>query len=405
MSEVLAPLRVSRPVHGGYCLAHTDGTTVFVAGALPDETVVARVRRRRKRVCWAEVIDVVEASPDRREHVWADAAGSGAGGADLGHVRLAASRRWKAQVIEDALRRLGSPELAEAAGGIVVEAAPGDVARDGLGWRTRVELTVGESGLAGVYQAASHRVVAVSNLPLATDDIADLNLVGPDSPWRRLWRPGQRVRAWGRHVRIGSQWYTADGVPVAPPLLRLDVGEDTYTVHADDFWQAHREAPALLRSAVSEKLRGFAEAPMVELYCGSGLFTLPLARHARAGVLAVEGAERACIQARANVAHEAAAVDIHCDAVTPEWITSHVSQGVGVLLADPPRAGAGCDVAAAMASTHAQRIVYVACDPAALARDGEVLRRSGYAFTQLTCHDLFPYTHHVECVATLDRVL
>lgn len=399
MSDTFPELTIGKPVHGGYCLAHDASGTLFVAGALPGERVRVRVTRQRKRVRWAEVVDVLEPSPDRREHV--DPAG--AGGADLGHVCLAASRAWKAEVIADALRRVGSPALAEAAGPVSVQAAPGDVERDGLAWRTRVELTVTPDLQAGMHLPGTDRIVACDALPLAVPEIEALGLLGPDSQWRDLWRPGERVRAWGEAVRIGAQWYSQDRTPIDEPTLQREVSGDVYRVRAGDFWQAHRAGPAVLRGEVERAAAGFTDRPVAEAYCGSGLFTLPLARMATAGVLAAEGSASACQQADANTA-AVGGVEIWSARIGARFVADTFAPArPGLIVLDPPRAGAGQATTRALAACGARRIVLVACDPAALARDGEVLRTHGYAITKLACHDLFPYTHHVECVAVWDR--
>ncbi|MBD3688824.1 class I SAM-dependent RNA methyltransferase [Nanchangia anserum] len=402
MSEVLDNLRILKPVHGGYGLAFIDGATVFVAGAIAGERLSAQVIRRKGRVVWARACAIDEASPDRRDHVWPQAERSGVGGADLGHVSLAGGRRWKAAVIADALERLGSRELADEAGPVMVHAAPGDAERDGLGWRTRVEFTVDERGLAGMHVPGSQRVVALTDMPLASPDIAELGLLGGDSPWRSRWKPGQRIRAWGGYIRIDRTWHDAAGEVVADPILSVTAGEDTYEVRADDFWQAHREGAGVLHEAVARAVAGRGDASVAELYCGSGLFTRVLARES-AAVFAVEGAGGACAQARANTADQGN-VEVRQARVDRRFVEDEIiARRPGLVVMDPPRTGAGRETTRALARAGAERIVLIACDPAALARDAQVLLEAGYHITQLDGFDLFPYTHHVECVGVFDR--
>ncbi|MDU0967729.1 MAG: class I SAM-dependent RNA methyltransferase [Actinomycetaceae bacterium] len=406
MSALIGPLSVVKPIHGGVCLAFDDEGTVMISHAIPGEVVRARVTRRKGRIRWAEATEILEASPDRRAQVWPEAGVGGVGGAELGHVTLPASRRWKADVIADALSRVGSRQLAEEVGDITVTAAPGDDEREGLHWRSRVELTVAADGTAGMHAAASHDVLPIADMPLAASDVLDLNLLGADSPWRELWQPGQRVRAWAGHVRVDDAWFDAGRRPVDEPTLALDVDGDTYAVRGGDFWQAHRLGAAVLRRDVIEAARGWADGGVLELYCGSGLFTRPLAELAdTAAVLAVEGSESACAQAAVNLP-DGANAEVECARITGSYVASLAEPGEGpaLVVLDPPRQGAGAFVTRALVAMAPDRVVYVACDPAALARDGEVLRQGGYRITQLQCHDLFPYTHHVECVGVWDRL-
>ena len=152
--------------HGGESVARFDGRVVFVADAIPGERVVARVTDDAKKSFWrAETVRVIEPSPHRRPHVWAEASidrdpANRPGGADYGHIELRHQRTLKAAVLADALARMAKVER-----DVVVEPLPG--ADDGTGWRTRERLHVAEDGTLGPYAARSHRVIRVADLPLA----------------------------------------------------------------------------------------------------------------------------------------------------------------------------------------------------------------------------------------------
>ena len=117
----------------------------------------------------AETVEVLEASPHRVKHVWKAAADGAVGGAEFGHIALARQRELKADVLEEALDRMAGIKLRP-----VVEAAPGDDEANGLGYRTRVQLHVDEAGTVGPYRERSHDVVKVRDLPLAVEEIREL---------------------------------------------------------------------------------------------------------------------------------------------------------------------------------------------------------------------------------------
>jgi tRNA/tmRNA/rRNA uracil-C5-methylase (TrmA/RlmC/RlmD family) len=185
--------------------------------------------------------------------------------------------------------------------------------------------------------------------------------------------------------------------------VRLEGRTHIYDLAGDGFWQLHREAPRVLAEAVLDALPQPGGARVWDLYAGAGLFTLPLAA-AGAQVTAVEGDRRAAADLRAN----AARAGLRLGGAHTADVRAALRRGIGggrpdAIVVDPPRSGVGQDVARLLAAAGPYRIVYVACEPAALARDLAELQRGGYSLTSLRGFDLFPGTHHVELLAVLDR--
>ena len=187
-------LTLGEPAHGGACVARDDdGRVVFVRHGLPGEKVVARVSATRKRLAWANVIEVLEASPDRVEPAWPQAAREKIGGAELCHVRPAAQRTWKEDVLRGQIRRVGGEGLAQAVdsiGGVHVQACPGDEDPDDLllHRRTRIELVADKDGRLGMSRYRSNQVVALESMPLAVDALCEIGLFdGNDSRWLTAW--------------------------------------------------------------------------------------------------------------------------------------------------------------------------------------------------------------------------
>lgn len=393
-------LDVTGIAHGGVAVARHDGRVVFVADAIPGERVLARVSDDRKRAFWrAETVAVLEPSPDRVPHVWPEAGvehdpAQRPGGAEFGHIALARQRALKREVLEDALRRFGRIDR-----GIEVVAAPGDDELGGIGWRTRVRLHVDERGRPGPVVARSHRVARTAVLPLAAPAIAASGIL--DERFVGHQRVDAIATGGGVRLVIGEQ---------APTPIVEHVGDRAFRVDDTGFWQVHREAPGMLSGVVRDAVVGLdPDAEHLDLYGGVGLLGAVLgeAAGASARIVSVEADRRATAHAVENLGEWAGASAQ--TARVDRWLRARLSdRGAGsaagaTVVLDPPRAGAGVDVLDPLAALAPDRIVLVACDPVAFARDAGLLAERGYGMGSVLAIDLFPHTHHVEAVAVFDR--
>ena len=397
-------LTVGAVAHGGHCVARTEGRVVFVRHALPGETVVARFTDAGPdaRFWRADAVTVLEASPDRVDHPWPEAGPGGVGGAELGHVALPAQREWKLAVLRDAFER-----FAKAAFPGVVNAAPGDDQRGGLRYRTRITATTDAEGRAAMSGFRTHDLHTLVAMPLATEAAeqallgqrfpagARINVAAPDDSEPFVTVDGIRWNAGKRDTRDN-----------APRRVRESVrfGDSThqFVVDADGFWQVHTEAPSLLATEVA-RLAGAGDLAL-DLYAGAGLLTVALA-DSFAAVTSVESDADAVRAAHRNLAHAPHARMLSGD-VRQSLRAMAGDDSVGrpdVIVLDPPRSGAGRETLEAIAALDARRLVYVACDPVALARDTALLAGHGYALTEAQAWDLFPMTHHVEAIAVFER--
>jgi tRNA/tmRNA/rRNA uracil-C5-methylase (TrmA/RlmC/RlmD family) len=390
-------LEVTNVAHGGISVARHDGRVVFVSDAIPGETVLARVSEDSKKSFWrADTVSVLSPSEFRQPHIWTAASidrdpSERAGGADFGHIRIEHQRELKRQVLVDALQRMAGVTT-----DVRVEALPGN--DDGTGWRTRVRLQVDESGRVGPYAARSHRVIPVQDLPLATAAIAELAPLGerfPEQEHIDVLEPSTG----GARLIVGRQ---------KPVVIRERVGDREFRLDDGGFWQVHAHAAETLSGAVQEAIDDALFDPRaqnLDLYGGVGL--LAAAVGDRFGktvrITSVESDARATEHAGENLADwlgaraETARVE--------RWVRSLATSGdrlpSATVILDPPRAGAGREVVEALADLHPAQIVYVACDPVALARDIGLFAERGYQLDALRAFDLFPNTHHVEAVARL----
>ncbi|PPH22405.1 23S rRNA methyltransferase [Rathayibacter sp. AY1C4] len=407
-------LDISNVAHGGVFVARHEGRVVFVPDVLPGERVRARISEVRHDSFWrAEALEVLEASEHRVEHVWPEAAldrrpEERVGGAELGHADLAYQRELKRLVLVDSFSRFARRE-------IEVEVAPigGDDASGGLGWRTRNRLHVDDDGRVGPYAARSHHVVTVESLPLAT---ADSSLAAPLG--ERL-APGSVVDLVDAAGSEGAAVLVHDPSDKRARRDRTVVSEfvadRTFRVDRTGFWQVHRGAAAALFEAVQAAVDADAADPSAanhDLYGGVGLLAAALADRLGAGVrvTSVESDSRATEHALENLADQVGAravtarVDRYLrDVVAQADMRERARWRAATVVLDPPRSGAGRAVTDALAELRPAQLVYVACDPVALARDVGALTGAGYELERLEGFDLFPHTSHVEAVARLVR--
>lgn len=389
-------LFVEDVAHGGHCVARHDGRVVFVRHTLPGERVVARVTDGTSESAFlrADAVEVLDAAPERVSPPCPFSGPGLCGGCDWQHVDLAAQRRLKAQVVREQLRRIAKLDLDEVAPGFVVEELPGRP--DGLRWRTRLELAV-DRGVAGLREHRSHRLVEIDDCLISdegfaaalrdrfSDEVTGLDLVRPSV---------------GDIVGVELPLAPEEKVPAVHEVVDSDHGSTRFEVGARGFWQVHPAAAATFLDVVVDATAPREGDRAVDLYCGVGLFTRALADVVgpSGAVLGVEANVEAVAHARANMAGAR-----HVDLVLGDVATSDLGERADVVVLDPPRAGAGRQVVDKVSSLEPRVVAYVACDPAALARDLGYFAERGYVIDSLRGFDAFPMTQHVECIAVLRR--
>ncbi|BBX70747.1 class I SAM-dependent RNA methyltransferase [Mycolicibacterium psychrotolerans] len=391
-------LTTGAAANGGSCVARHDGRVVFVRYALPGETVRVRVVRTgaaREKYWNAEVLEVLEPSPDRVEP-WCPIAGvDGAGCCDLAFADPAAARRLKGAVVANQLARLGDYRW-RAEEDATAEAV-GEAGH--TGWRTRVRLDVSADGRAGFHRY--HSAELVHRLDCAQLPAGMLSGVA-----ERTWPSDVAVHVAldaedRRHVVVAGRGRRTEVVEGDYETVQR-VGGRTWRVPVTAFWQAHRDAPALYSALVTEWAQLEPGMTAWDLYGGAGVFAAALAGAVgeTGRVLSVDTSRGASRAARTALA-DLDTVTVVTDSVRRALERTSVRADVAVL--DPPRTGAGRDVIEQLAAAEVPRIVHIGCEAASFARDIGLYRESGYQVEQLRVFDSFPLTHHVECVAALTR--
>jgi 23S rRNA (uracil1939-C5)-methyltransferase len=427
----LAAVDVVDLSHDGRGVAVLGGSRVFVAGALPGERVVLRSQKRRRRYEEAELVEIAEPSAARVDPPCAYF--GVCGGCALQHLDYAAQVEFKQDVLAEALGRIGKVAPKHWLGALT-----------GSQWHYRRRARLGVKYVAAKdrvlvgFRERSARYIAdmadcrvlvrpLDRLPTELaevladsglrDRVPQAELAIGDSAGAMILRtldpPDSRdleaFRALGE--RLDVDVYLQSGGPDTvralaeqPRQLHYELPSEQVRIEFEpgDFIQVNAEMNRAMVGAALEAAEIEASDRVLDLYCGIGNFSLPLARRARA-VLGVEGS--APLVARA--AHNAAQNDLpntrFATANLDESDWPFFREAWDVVLLDPARSGAAAAVAA-MARMRPRRIVYVSCDPGTLARDAGALVSSGrYRLTSARIVDMFPNTHHVEAIAVFDR--
>lgn len=396
-------LVVGAVAHGGHCVARHEGRVVFVRHTLPGERVVAEITGSGQggRFLRADAVQVLQAAADRVQPPCPWSGPGRCGGCDFQHVALGAQRRLKAAVVAEQFQRLAGLDLAELFGSeVVCEPVPGD--HDGLRWRTRVEFAVDGTGRAGLRRHRSREVVPVDDCLIAVPEVVGTGVLSSPHPGAEA----VDVVAPGRGDVVAVPVPTTGRVPGVVESVALPAGEVEFGVGARGFWQVHPGAAETFAGIVLGWLDAQPGERALDLYAGVGLFAAGLAAAVGRGgrVLAVEGDHGAVEHARDNLRpwrHARVRRD-RVDRAVRGLVDAHERYDVVVL--DPPRSGAGKAVVRDVTRLRARAVAYVACDPAALARDTAYLAAVGWQLTRLRVLDAFPMTHHMECVALFEPV-
>ncbi|HKA28390.1 MAG TPA: class I SAM-dependent RNA methyltransferase [Candidatus Binatia bacterium] len=409
-------LAIERLTYGPDALAHHAGRVVFAPLAAPGDLVRARIVERHRGFLRAELTGVVRAGPDRVEPrcpVFGRC-----GGCQWQHVAVAAQRAAKRGLVAEQLARLGGLHDADV--------RPTRASADAWGYRSRITL-VADGRRLGFRRTRSHDLVEIDDCTIA--DPVLVSHLDVARAWASTVRgaplrvtlaaaPGgvvlaatlrtrptavdgaatERLLASTSSVRGAVLTGGAERLVVGDPSLRVPVEPDlVLEVPADAFTQVNPSANLLVVATVLELGEFRAGERVLDLYCGAGNFSLPLARRG-AEVTGVERSPVAVAAARANADRLGlGSVRFTRDAVAAALERLPPAPFDAAVL-DPPRGGAA-DVAGALAARRAARILYVSCDPATLARDARTLVAGGYRLRRVQPLDVFPQTYHIETVA------
>ena len=375
---------VTDVAHGGDGVARVDGLVCFVPGGLPGDRLRVGVTRRAKNALWTRIEAIVEASPGRMESPCPD---FGHCGCQWSHFKYPAQGEWKRRIVQEALRRIAGI-------GTSVDWCESPKLR--LGYRTRAEFH-GDGKRLGFHAPGTHNIMGAGTCPVCHPKLAEaleaLRGLGLKGTVTVTVNPdGGEVLVWTKFVKRKLKQYFPLSQTPKDEKIRHAFRFDGVPVVNGAFSQSSLLLNRLLVKTVWEFL---GDPPSVlDLYCGSGNFSLGLS-----GKTEVLGIDHNKAAIKAAYAVRPGAYVTGGEAKMRTHITK--SEAAAILL-DPPRSGAKA-LLPALQKASAQRIVYVSCDPATLARDLKELAQGGWRLRRVAAVDMFPNTPHIETVCSLER--
>jgi len=387
----LLQVTIEKVAHGGHFIARHDGAVIFVRHAIPGENCTIQITSTGSSFNRADVVSVEAASEFRVEAPCSFANRNGCGGCDFQHISVEHQRTLKSDVIAEQFSRIAKMEL--------------DVEVEEVGesthWRTRAIATTDRNGKLGFYKSRSHSIAPVTDCIICVDgmnfsEIASRDLKGDVRVEISASNTGERSIALAP-TRGEEKARLTEG----PAVLHENVLGRSLEVSQESFWQSHKKAPEVLTQAVLEFAQLKSGEHVLDLYGGVGLFSAAIleAVGSTGHVDLIEGSKVATADAARNFA---AFSNITIATGDVAKLLPRIT-AADVVVLDPPRDGAGKDAVAHIARLAPRAIVYVACDPAALARDTAYLADHSYSLVKVRAFDLFPMTHHIECVALYAR--
>ena len=376
---------IEKVAHGGHFIARHEGAVFFIRHGIPGEKCRVVITSTGSSFNRGDVIEVLTPSPDRVSPPCSYAHRDGCGGCDFQHISMARQRQLKSDVITEQFARIAKMDLHIE----VEEVSPS------LHWRTRAIATTNSVGRLGFYGARSHNVVPIDDCIIMAPDMNMPELAA------RSWKSDVRIE-----IAVSSMKERNIALATKESKARLTEGNQTLheevmdkvlEVSQDSFWQSNASAPATLTGAVLDYAQLRNGDHVLDLYGGVGLFTSVMVDLVGidGAIDLIEGSKSATSDATRNFAKNpnvkiaTGDVALHLPRIT----------SADVVVLDPPREGAGKSVVSEIVRLRPRRVVYVACDPAALARDTGYFLEKGYTLSTIRAFDLFPMTHHIECVA------
>ncbi len=379
-------LKIEKIVPRGFGLAFAEGLTVFVPLAVAGDSVRVKIDQIKKRTAFADIVEVLEASPNRIQppcpHFGV------CGGCDFQQMNYESQLRAKLDIIRDCLKRIGKIDF----DGLGIEPSPME-----FEYRSRARWHADrDERVIGYYAADSHEIVNVATCPILVPQLEDtLISLQKNTKWKDVMAGRTDIDA-SVADRGEVSIYSPDLVEPTVDITYTHDGVE-YAFSARSFFQGNQ---FMISKLVETALNGASGETALDLYCGVGLFALPMAKKF-SHVIGVEENPEAVKFAKQNKAR-AGLSNVEFKRVrVREFLAGHQLDRTDFVLIDPPRAGADLGTIERIAEMRPKQIAYVSCEPSILARDLRILLDRGYRIDNITALDLFPQTHHVETVARL----
>jgi 23S rRNA (uracil1939-C5)-methyltransferase len=380
-------VRIEKIVPRGFGLAFADGLTVFVALAAAGDLAKVRLTEVKGKTAFAEIESVIEPSQERA--VPPCPYFGACGGCDFQQMNYAAQLAAKVGIIRDCLHRIAKMEWDDE---ISIIPSPLE-----FGYRLRAQWHVNTKEKAiGYFRRDTRDLVDIQKCIVLAPELNDeLEGLRRELPWDTFFSDKLQIDA-----ALGSDGRVSiHSEELAEPAEEIEVtaAGEKFTFLANSFFQGNR---VMVDQLVETAIGDSAGKRALDLYCGVGLFTLPLARKFET-VTGVEESYDSVEFAKRNTANaKLGNIEFRTESVR-HYLSNVVESDLDLVLLDPPRAGTEKDTIMNLIRLKPRHVSYVACEPSVLARDLKRFVESGYEIGSITALDMFPQTHHVETVVHL----
>ena len=383
----IVTLNIESIANGGHFIARHDNQIVFVRHTISGEKANVKITAINSKFAFGDAVEILKSSKDRVEAPCKYSHAEGCGGCDFQHIKPQAQLDLKRAVIEDQFKRIAKievrPEL------IFTEPS------NGLNWRSRLNLSVSENKNLGLRAFRSNKIIEVDECLIALKEINDSEIF---------------TKKWDHEDNLKISYSSESDINISQfgkkvsgsNNLREVVNDNKYEISPQSFWQSHKNAPRLLLEQVIKFANIKKGQKICDLYGGVGLFTLPISKLiGENGEVHLIEVDKTCIEDANKMFKDIQNIFIHHGKV--EQKLGSVKK-IDTIILDPPKNGISKQVINQMIEKKPKSIVYVSCNPSTLARDSKILLDNNYELSNIVGLDLFPMTHHIECVASFKKI-
>ncbi|MEZ5428610.1 MAG: class I SAM-dependent RNA methyltransferase [Pyrinomonadaceae bacterium] len=381
---------IEKIVPNGFGMAFAENLTVFVPLAVPGDRLRVRINQIKGKTAFAEIERIVDPSKQRVDPPCQYF--GRCGGCDFQQMPYPVQLEAKIEIIRDCLRRIGKIDFPDE-----IRMIPSPKP---FGYRTRAQWHLEtRRKKTGYYGRNSNRVIDVETCSILSQELQGaFEELRKNIDWQAYWSETVRIEA---SAAGGEVSLFSDEIIEPTREIEFQLDGNRYFFNANTFFQGNF---FLIGELTETALAGAEGEKALDLYCGVGLFTLPLAKKFGT-VIGVEASDRAVDFAEKNAAVAGLEnIGFYRRAVSDFLVLNPDElKEIDFVVLDPPRSGTEKGVIEGLIGAAPRRISYVSCEPSILARDLRILEAGGYRIESITAIDLFPQTHHIETVVRMEK--
>ena len=382
----IIPLDIGTIANGGHFIARHNNQIIFVRHSITGEKANVKITAVNSKFAFGDAVEIIKKSKDRVNAPCKYAHPEGCGGCDFQHIDLKTQLNFKKIVIQDQFKRIAK-----------IDINPDLISEDsnnGLNWRSRLNLGISENKKLGLRSHKSNKIIEIDECLIALKEINNLDV------FNKHWENNDNIKISCSSENDITISHLGGKISGSDKLQEV-VGDNKFNISHQSFWQSHKSAPGI----ILEQVLNFANIKkgerVCDLYGGVGLFTLPISKIiGENGEVHLIETNRICIDDANEMFADLKNIFIHHGTV--EQKLGSIKK-IDTIILDPPRNGISKQVINQMIEKKPHTIVYVSCNPSTLARDTKILLNNKYELTNVVGLDLFPMTHHVECVTSFKK--